>query len=301
MTQPSDDRPLTAPAQPIPATSRRTPGRAQFIVAVIVLAVAAVGLNAATQMLQLHFKKVPVPLRHELDDPQHGVAQTIGPWKMVSLDVPLDEDMVHALGTDKYVFRDYVDTRKVTPAELAAFEAKSAGERRAILHKLQDARPDAVMNVAVTYYTGNADTIQHVPEICYVADGYRPENPTTTQWPVASPLLPPGAQLPVRYISFNDQSGTRRFKRNVAYFFQTQGVYECVPLKARFHMQNLSQRETYFAKVELMTQLPDREKSEAIMIEFLSTALPEIERCLPDFWATVNKKQPQPQPAAVAR
>lgn len=267
------------------APVKRKSGRAQFVAAVVVLGIAAVGLNAATEMLQLQFKKLPIPLRHELDDPTKGISQNLGPWKMVSLDVPVGEDLQAALGTDKYVFRDYVDTRLVTPAELASFDDKPAAHRTYMVRELQKAKPDAVVNVAVTYYTGMADTIPHVPEVCYVADGFRPENPTTTEWPVASPLLGTGGKLPVRYIDFDDQSSTRRVKRNVAYFFQTQGVYECVPLKARFHMQNLSQRQTYFAKVELMTQLPDRSRSEPVMTDFLNSALPEIERCLPDFRA----------------
>ncbi len=275
--------PSTNPPQAVTVKPVKKHGRAQFIAAVVILSIAAVGLNAAVQMFQIHFKKMPIALRHELDDPQRGISQNLGPWKMVSLDVPLSEDMVHALGTDKYVFRDYVDTRKIDAKTLSAFEDKTAMERRAMLFRLQEAQPDAVVNMAVTYYTGMADTIPHVPEICYVADGFQPKNPITTEWGVTSPLLEGGQELPVRYIDFYDQSSTKRFMRNVAYFFQTQGVYECVPLKARFHMQNLAQKQTYFSKVELMTQLTDRVQAETVMQDFLSAALPEIERCLPDF------------------
>jgi hypothetical protein len=253
-----------------------------FIAAVVVLGIAAVGLNAATQMLQLHFKKVPIPLKYELDDPTHGLATKIGPWQMMSLDTPIGEDLRNALGTGEYVFRDYVDTRKVTAEEIERFKDRSAMERRALLMQLQEQRPDAVLNVAVTYYTGMADTIPHVPEVCYVADGYRPVDPSNLQWDVTSPLLADG-KLPVRFIDFKDQSGKRQMTRNVAYFFQTQGSYESDPLRARFHMQNLAQRQTYFAKVEMMSILPDRERSIEVMKDFVSVALPEIERVLPDF------------------
>lgn len=260
-----------------------------FIVAVVILGLAAVGLNAATQMLQLHFKKIAIPLKAPLDDPKHGLAHRIGPWQMVSIDTPLDPDMESNLGTKQYVFRDYVDTRKVTERELAVFTDKSAMERRGLLMQLQGQKPDAVMNIAVTYYTGLVDTIPHVPEVCYVADGYQPVDPTSDAWDVTSPQLA-GAKLPVRFIQFEDQTGVRALKRSVAYFFQTQGHYECDPLRTRFHMQKLTERESYFAKVELMTQIPDREQSIAKMQEFLSVALPEVERCLPDYKKLMNDK-----------
>jgi hypothetical protein len=274
----------TPPSATAAATASREPLRwgSHFIAAVVVMGIAAVGLNAATQMLQLHFKKVPVPLAYELDDPRHGLATKIGPWQMMSLDTPITEDLRNALGTGEYVFRDYVDTRKVTAEEIERFKDKSAMERLFLLRQLQQLKPDAVLNIAVTYYTGMADTIPHVPEVCYVADGYRPVDPSNLQWAVPSPLLG-DAKLPVRFVDFKDQSGKRQLTRNVAYFFQTQGAYESDPMRARFRMQNLAQRQTYFAKVELMSLLPERERSIEVMKDFLAVALPEIERCLPDF------------------
>lgn len=253
-----------------------------FIVAVVVLAVSAVGLNAAVQMLQIHFKKVPIPLAYRLDDPKHGLTQRIGPWQMVSLDAPLDADLEANLGTKSYVFRDYVDTRLISDVELARFKDKSPNERKALLYQIQTQKPEAVMNIAVTYYTGMIDTVTHVPDICYVADGYQPVNPMNDMWDIKSPLLD-GGRLPVRFIDFEDQTGARQFKRNVAYFFQTQGRYECVPYNVRLELQKLSQRENYYAKVELMTLVKDREQSIKLMKAFLNEALPEVERCLPDY------------------
>ncbi|HEV7297853.1 MAG TPA: hypothetical protein VGN72_00690 [Tepidisphaeraceae bacterium] len=269
---------------------------AHFIVAVVVMSVAAIGLNAATQMFQLHFKKVAIPLKADLNDPQDGLAARIGPWQMVSLDAPLPHDLEENLGTKQYVFRDYVDTRKVTEAELAAFQDKSAMQRRYLLDQLQRLRPEAVINIAVTYYTGLVDTVPHVPDVCYVADGYRPVNPSDQLWDVPSPYLN-GAKLPVRFIDFEDQSGKRLFRRNVAYFFQTQGNYESHPMRVRFHMQNLSQRETYFAKVEVMTTMDDRDASIELMKDFLTVALPEVERRLPNYPELM--KQGQQQTAAI--
>jgi hypothetical protein len=98
-------------------------------------------------------------------------------------------------------------------------------------------------------------------------------------------------KLPVRFVDFKDQSGKRQMTRNVAYFFQTQGAYESDPLRARFQMQNLAQRHAYFAKVEMMSTLSNRARSIEVMQDFTATALPEIERVLPDFRNLGSKVQ----------
>jgi hypothetical protein len=264
-----------------------------FIVALVILGISAIGLNAATQMLQLHFKKIPVALRHELDDPEGGMAERIGPWQMVSLDAPLDAETETMLGTKEYVFRDYVDTRKVSKSDLDEFNEKSPSERQQLVRVLQQRHPEAVINIAVTYYTGLVDTIPHVPEICYVADGYVPTKPPADyDWAIPSPLLTDGQKLPVRFISFDDQTPTQRLRRNVAYFFQTQGVYEANPTLVRLHLQALTQRANYFAKVELMNQVADHDRAVAMMQDFLTAALPDVERCLPDYLHLMATTQP---------
>ena len=68
-----------------------------FLLAVGVLAVAAVGLNTAAQALEVYFKKLPVPLRHRLDDEQAGVPKQLGPWTSVQQTSRLNEDVQHTL------------------------------------------------------------------------------------------------------------------------------------------------------------------------------------------------------------
>ena len=43
--------------------------------------------------------------------------------------------------------------------------------------------PDALVNFAVTYYTGLVDTVAHIPDRCYVADGFEPTSYTKENWP----------------------------------------------------------------------------------------------------------------------
>ena len=64
-----------------------------FMAAVIILALAAVGLNGATQYLKLHFKKLPV----EIARPVKAIPPDLGMWKQVSLDEPLEADVETAL------------------------------------------------------------------------------------------------------------------------------------------------------------------------------------------------------------
>lgn len=268
-----------------------------FVVVLAILAPAAIALNAATQAMKLHFKKQPVPLRADLDDPVNGVARQLGPWVSVREDV-LGAEMRDALGTDKYVFRLYADTRIVPKTIVADLDAadesarKSAEQRgddlraandkgkvarAAALQKLMTTKPEAFVTVALTYYTGSADTVPHIPDRCYVASGYQPTSREWTQWPIG------GNSVPVRVMNFDDITAQGRMTRNVSYLFHVNGVYECDPLKVRQRLQNLFHRYGYFAKIELMTLLKDGQQAQAVQKDFLGAALPSVESCLPNF------------------
>jgi hypothetical protein len=281
-----------------------------FLAAVVVLALAAVGLNAATDALQLYFKKLPVPLRARLDDDKAGVPEQLGNWVMVSEQNALDPDVQHSLGTRDFVFRAYLDTAAVPPELMAALKPtlnnpEQAAVRQAILTRIQEVAPQAVLSLNVTYYTGMVDTVTHIPERCMVADGYEPKNPQTVT--LQAGTYPDGSprQIAASFATFEDQTGRGRMNRHVAYFFHCNGGYEPNPVAVRVKLQNLFERHGYYAKVELMADEPARpsntaagkdldakraasaEKVNAAMGDLLAQALPSIERCLPD-WAAVK-------------
>jgi hypothetical protein len=137
----------------------------------------------------------------------------------------------------------------------------------------------------VTYYTGLADTVAHIPDRCYVADGFEPSEYEEPTWTLAD-----GRQLGVRFINFQDAGDTSRPDRNVAYFFHVNGVYVSNPEAVRLRMQNLFQRYGYYLKVELMTMDPDHDRSSRTMIGFLNQTLPEVETTYPD-WKKFNTSQ----------
>ena len=142
--------------------------------------------------------------------------------------------------------------------------------------------PDAVINMAVTYYTGMVDTVAHIPDRCYIADGFQPTDYDFPTWDLGN-----GRDLQVRFINFQDQNGLARVDRSVAYFFHVNGRYESNPLGVRRSLQNLLEKYGYYSKVELMTLDPDHERSAHTMSGFLSSALPEVEKSYPD-WKKVN-------------
>ncbi len=261
-----------------------------FGVAVAVLLVAALGLNFATAAMKLHFRKLPVPLRQPLS----AVSDKLGDWVCVIKTEVLGDDLEETLGTRTFIFRDYVNSRMVPQADIAKFDKKSLGEQRKLLAVLQARKPDSVINFAVTYYTGKADTVAHIPDRCYVANGFEPKEYITSKWNIPTPItmaqqVDPG-KIEVRFINFEDQNGSNSVPTNVAYFFHTDGHYESDPTRVRLAMQNLRKRFAYYAKVEVQTLMPtpktpvtdmDQDRRRIVMSNFLAAAMPEVEKCLP--------------------
>jgi exosortase/archaeosortase family protein len=192
---------------------RRVIAQPAFLAAVVVLAVAAVGLNFSVNYLKLHFKKLPVPMARSLA----AIPTDLGDWQQVSLDEPLDPEIEHALGTNQYVFRDYMDARVVGRDTIEqvrrlneriqnAADAQEIGklkeDRARLVGQTRMKHPHGVINLAVTYYTGLVDTVAHVPDRCYVADGYEPKSWEDVKWNIDG-----GKPVEVRFINFEDGSG----------------------------------------------------------------------------------------------
>jgi len=246
-----------------------------FLLATVLLLAAAIGLNTAVARLQVHFKKLPLPLAHDLTT----IPKQFGNWVQVSVDQPLDAELQQELGTDKYIFRDYIDTSIFTdPAVVAGFADKNKVEEERMLAELVAQHPEGVINADVTYYTGLVDTVAHIPDRCYIASGYEPTDYTEPVWD-----LGPGKRIGVRFINFEDQTGSAMSAKNVAYFFHVNGHYQSDPEMVRATLQNLLVKYGYYAKVELMTEMTDQNRSALVMQDFLRQALPSIEATLPDW------------------
>lgn len=278
-----------------------------FVLAFAILGVSAVGLNVCTDYLRLHYRKEAVPMRVEALDGADGIPARLGNWVQVSRDKAFDPDLEHILGTRKYVDRTYVNAAADPALNLASLATLSDSEREAAVGRVQAEHPEAVVHIGIFYYTGLVDTVAHIPERCYIADGF-----DVTNYGVQSGRrlgkTADGADrvLDFRYIDFEDQSGRNRVAKNVAYLFHVNGHYESDPLGVRRRLQNLFERYGYYAKVELMTAVPAgvgeareraRQRSLASIEDLLTNLLPEVERCLPD-WQALHAA---PAVAAAAR
>jgi hypothetical protein len=281
-------------SSPFVRALRRMATQPAFVVTVVILAIAAAGLNASVGYLRLHFKKEPVPMARALA----SIPTDLGPWQQVSQDQPLDPEVEHALGTSQYIFRDYMDIREVGRETIEQVRRMNESilnatkpqeidrlklERYKVIARTQAAHPTGVLNLAVTYYTGLVDTVAHVPDRCYVADGYEPKSWEEVNWNIDG-----GKPVEVRYINFEDGAGRGAATRNVAYFFHVNGSFESSPESVRLHLQNLFERHGYYAKVEVMTVASDRAQSATAMTDFLASAMPEVRKSLPD-WEAVKR------------
>ena len=259
----------------------------------------ALGLNICTDYLKLHYRKQAVPMRVSALDAGDGIPARMGKWVQVDVDPPLDSETEHILGTSKYVFRRYANADVVGAQrieQIRGLEDKDAKNKA--LFELEAQYPNAVLHVSVTYYTGMVDTVAHIPDRCFLADGFEVskyetlKNRTLGAYADGSPRT-----LDYRLINFEDESGRGRAARNVAYFFHVNGHYEPDPLGVRRSLQNLFERYGYYAKVEVMSageaaragQTPGgaRQESTDAIEDLLKSLLPEVERCLPD-WAALH-------------
>ena len=260
---------------------RRSFASRPFVVAVVIMVVTAFGMGAATSFMKLRFRKTPVALRQPLET----VPQQLGEnWVQVSTDEPLPGEIEQTLGTKTYIFRDYADKRIVGPLEIQEILNASGSEAKKRQIAITESRKSrGFIHLAVTYYTGMVDTVAHVPDRCYIADGYAPIDPEQKSWDLGDKEHPDGdKKLGVRFINFEDATGiSSRVNKNVAYFFQVNGEMESSPIAVRYRLQDLTRADVYYAKIELMSLWRNRNEAAKIMEDFLKDAMPEIRKCLP--------------------
>ncbi len=277
--------------------SRRTTA---FVVVAMLLIVSAIGLKMTVAKMQITFRKLPV----ELSSPLISIQPILGPWVQASVDRTINPDIEHELGTKEYVFRDYVDTRLLKETDREKFQSATLDEREKMIQTgaLQIESPAAFVRFALTYYTGSADTVPHVSERCFVADGWKPASFEIANWPILPREKPEARNTNVRLMNFEDQVGSRSYRpRQVCYFFQVNGTYEQDPIfGVRAKLQNLFERHAYFAKIELGTGLSEVAQAGPVMQDFLTHAMPEIERVLPDWQKVLKQDNNESSKVAVA-
>jgi hypothetical protein len=178
----------------------------------------------------------------------------------------------------------------------SALRGKTPAERKNLVSELEmKGHSGDVIHLGLTYYTGLVDTVAHIPDRCYIADGYEPSAYDLPTWQLGPDSSGKTFPLAVRFISFQDSTGNNRVSKCVAYVFHTNGHYESDPLGVRQTLEDLTERYGYYSKIELMTLVPksmatetDIAKTSQAMTDFLTAARPQIESCLPN-WQKVKQ------------
>jgi len=312
-----------------------------FLIVSGILLLAAIAFNGFVWNLKLHFKKEAVNQPREFRE----MPAQMGRWLQVSQDDKLDKETEDVLGTEKYIYRDYVQVDRagadlvaylatkpdlsgttVQPVELdpnaqhasdaartkfntvslaersamitSALQGKTVSERKTAASRVEGrGHSGDVIHLGLTYYTGLVDTVAHIPDRCYIADGYEPSSYNVPTWNLGPDAAGKYFPLPVRLISFDDATGNNRVSKCVAYVFHTNGHYESDPLGVRQTLEDLTEKYGYYAKIEMMVLVPsvndlDVANASAAMADFLGSARPQIEACLPD-WSQLKRLHPK--------
>ncbi len=261
-----------------------------FIVAIVILAISAVGLQVGVSALNVYLKKIPVyPIKDFASIPT-----VIEGWKRIGEDNRFDAAGVEALGTELYLSRTYRNKQNSVPP----------------------------IQLHIAYYTGQVDAVPHVPDRCMVAGGYVPltaepitlsleldksdwtEDPEFRFDGVGYPVIEDGVTLDgnasfVRLPAGEFEIRTTQFSHPsigddqvvAGYFFVANGRTTAYPERIRMLAFDRSSQYAYYCKIQL-TILSDPQSTledfNAIASEFISELLPEIMKCLPD-WAEVTK------------
>jgi exosortase len=261
---------------PAPASGRRSP-RTMYVAVLAILLAAATGLAATSHVLHLHFVKIPVPLTHPLTQ----LPADLGPWRQCGGNRAISADLAQTLGANEYLFRDYVDQRVAGEQAIDAARQEPA-QAAALKQEIDAAHPGAVVRLAVTYYTGRVDAVIHQSERCNLAGGIATSVESQPQtWHVDGHPL----NMRVVHLIHDNQGNAASPEANglhyVAYCYCVNGRLETEAWRVRGMLMNLFEQYAWYAKIEVTTNLADPAESQRVLSDFLTNALPQIEKCLP--------------------
>ena len=238
-----------------------------FVLCVITLAAAVVGMPELIKHLGVYFIKLPLPLKSPLDKIDK---QLLSPYEVVreyKIDNPKVEE---ALGTKDYIQWELVDTE--APAN----------------------SPVRRCSLFITFYTGNPDQVPHVPEECYTGGG--------AQQLVSQDLEING--IPLRKLTFGNKTTnlwSAEVKFDVLYFFKVNGEYAGSRDACRSHLQaNLFSKYSYFSKVEWKFYnissvnaaiYPNKDEVIKASEKLLSVLVPVLEKNHWPDWKKANEKK----------
>lgn len=245
--------------------------RPAFLLCIATLALASGLMPAMKSYYKIKTFKKALPLKKSFTsiDPM-----AMSPYEIVSKITISNKDIIKALGTEDYL--------------------------QCVVRNTED--PDAsstrFCTIFVTYYTGDADVVPHVPDECYTGGGNQRvgkesadiviyQDTSDSNGPLDSQKT---EQIPTTYLTFVNSSRDilqPETKFVVLYFFRVNGEYTGKRTATRVAlMGNLYGEYSYYSKVELQfynfiqgVKIPaNGEETLAATQKLLTTVLPYLEQ-----------------------
>jgi hypothetical protein len=232
-----------------------------FIACVAVLGTGILGMSAIERAMGLVFSKQPLPLRTSLDQ---LAPEALAPYRVGERFTIEDPDLLRSLGT-----RDYIQWVLEDPRRRVSDPARE-------------------VLLFVTYYA-RPDRIPHVPEECYLGNGF--QRLATDTVTLHIPVSGETRVVHARSLLFGPAHASlwaRAAQVPVVYLFRVNDVYVSSREEARLALnRNLFGQASYFAKVELVFNRAagtlSVAQAQAAAQDILSVVLPILEQ---DHWPT---------------
>jgi hypothetical protein len=242
-----------------------------FVICVLLLAGAAVGMPTAMKYLDVYLTKEPLPISKSLDLLD---AQGLSHYQVVAKSAIDNREVLKSLGTEDYIQWVLQDNER---------------------------QPDSktrFCHLFITYYD-LPDRVPHVPEECYAGGGYERISSDAISFDV--PKDGAVVSVPGKCVMF---SGKEKGSLGadtvfpVTYLLRVNGRYAADRNSARALLGSSFRKHSYFSKVEMLffgmefgsKIYPDKEQIEEAGQKLLSVILPILER---EHWPTESKSMPQ--------
>jgi len=252
-------------------------GNVGFVICTIMLIAFAAIFQFITYRKGIVITKLPVPLRSPLDRMDKS---KLAPYKFLKSET-IASEVVDELGTEEYIQWSLQDTS----AEVAN-------------------KPESLIHLFVTYYTGTPDQVPHVPEVCYLGSGYKVKDSEYIEIPI--PSLGEDFSIQMQVLEFDKSTLLGQESRVVMYTFNANGQFAAGPYAVRSIIGNPSVKHAYFSKLELTfgnrEAMPNKEKSIEAGKRFLQTVVPVLVReHWPDWEAVLAEEKMQDSSSEVAK
>ncbi len=231
-----------------------------FVLAVVLLGVAAVLAGPGAAWMNVKSAKEPLPLERSLAELNEAA---LYPYRVIHRQI-LEDVIVDALGTNLYLKWTLEDSSV----------------------PLQD--PLRYADLFVTYYTGGSSLVPHKPDVCYLGQGYakaRPHENIDVDIPSLGSTL---REVPIRVCTFAKTAIFGHDETTVIYTFHCNGRFSVRSRGVRVLINSPMSTYAYFSKVEVHFVRASREESIRGATKLFDRVLPVLIR---DHWPDFEAKE----------